>query len=811
MAAYAALASLLNDIEHITTHPLISTSLEKYQIEIESLLKTADSLLHLIHAYHHGGGVISKEAEDLERQIASAVHAAEDLIESHIVDHIRAGSNQLSFTCSLNLQQVIQEMDSILKRAAEVKEKHPIREKQPTNSRPLMERGDSAMLGFDDEESQLFGDVINQQSAGRVISIVGMGGAGKTTLAQNLYQNSHINKHFDFLAWATASQQHTAQEILSQLLSGRGGNSSSGNVGDSGEELHKTLWGRRYLLVLDDIWSIQAWDEVRRFFPNDESGSRIVITTRLFNVARDCCSSSCVTMKPLDERKTWKLFCRKAFQQENCPYPELEEVGKKIARLCRGLPLSTVVVGGFLSKSPRSLQFWENVARNMESNPNAKEKEESLDALSLSYNHLPPHLKPCFLYMGVFREYSEIRVSKIIRLWIAEGFVRPNNSQTLEVVAEGYLEELIDRNLISVRKHRHNGKVGSCGIHDMLRDLCSKVAKQEEFFHEIDGLIQGTERRLMCYSRRPILLHGEHSVVRSMLAGGSLEQPVKHKLLRVWDRGSLESVAELYGNVNLRYLACHYTYYSMPVLPSSISLIWNLQTLIISDTLVTAPTEIWKMQQLRHVKCHRIYLPPPSDGLLVMDDLQSLTTAVNLRLSEQDKELNKMVRFPILLNKLSLITSKIGWEDLSMIGSLPQLQVLHLRVKFITWGRKWSPIEGQFPCLKFLKIHCRDLQYWDADKSHFPVLEKLILSQLWCLEEIPLGIGEIPTLKLIHLNHCSKSAAVSAVRIKEDEVENHGNDALRVELRMPQSDVESFKEMVEAGALTITHVQLETF
>lgn len=104
------------------------------------------------------------------------------------------------------------------------------------------------------------------------------------------------------------------------------------------------------------------------------------------------------------------------------------------------------------------------------------------------------------------------------------------------------------------------------------------------------------------------------------------------------------------------------------------------------------------------------------------------------------------------------------------------------------------------------------VQYWDADSIHFPVLEKLILSQLWYLEEIPLGIGEIPTLELIHLNHCSKSAAVSAVRIKKDEVvQNYGNDDLRVELRMPQSDVVSFKAMVEAEGLTITHVQSEPF
>ncbi|XP_057774782.1 putative late blight resistance protein homolog R1C-3 [Salvia miltiorrhiza] len=332
--------------------------------------------------------------------------------------------------------------------------------------------------------------------------------------------------------------------------------------------------------------------------------------------------------KPLDEDTSWELFCKKAFQQENCPYPQLEKVGKEIARLCSGLPLSTVVIGGLLLNSTRSLQFWENVVRNIKSSPIAKEKEESLDILSLSYNHLPPHLKPCFLYMGAFKEDSEIRVSKIIKLWIAEGFVRPKGAQILEEVAEGYLKELIDRNLLSIRNHRHNGKIRSCGVHDLVRDLCLKVVSK---------------------------------------------------------------------------------------LPSSVSNMWNMQSLIVilyrSARVVVAPIEIWKMRQLRHVKCSQIYVPDPpprSNGLLMMDNLQTLTRAVNLRLSEkvckiipnikklhidydtslkgyddslieclcnldclhkleslklsikvgrwptQDQELHKMMRFPVSLNKLSL-------------------------------------------------------------------------------------------------------------------------------------------------------------
>ena len=257
-----------------------------------------------------------------------------------------------------------------------------------------------------------------------------------------------------------------------------------------------------------------------------------------------------------------------------------------------------------------------------------------------------------------------------------------------------------------------------------------------------------------------------------------------HKLLRVLNAEG--SVSEhLYENANLRYLAYSplFHYQSVWKLPSSISHIWNLQTLIFhkSNRVIVALTEIWNMRQLRHVKCFLMYVPNPprqSNGLVRMDSLQALTKAVNMKVSEKvckvipnikklhllyttrlkgyddslieclcnldrlrkleslnlsiqvgrwptrNREFYKVVRFPISLNKLSFrsclrpqldkilrfpISSNklslkgchLGWEDVWMIGSLPQLQVLHLGSNSITGGRKWSPVEGQFLCLKF--------------------------------------------------------------------------------------------------------------
>ncbi|XP_057780134.1 putative late blight resistance protein homolog R1A-4 [Salvia miltiorrhiza] len=880
MAAYAAVVSVMNNIEQMMSHPRLSIVFDKKQIE--SIGEKADALLDLITNTNMDGG--SKEAADLESQIASAAHAAEDVIESHIVDQIHAGSshecsllelqqiimddimrkglrvreeqagqkpasinfmlrcwqrrNRPSHGCSLlELQQIIEEMDGIMRKGAELKEKWRVREEQAAHGdmdvveekQPLTTTtGKASAVGLEDDVIHIMDKLTIHQSKQHIISIVGMGGTGKTTLALNVYENPLIKGHFDIRAWATVSQQYSAHEIFSKLLSSIG---QSGSGNDLGLKLHQTLCGRRYLIVLDDIWSVEAWDEVRRYFPDNGNGSRIVLTTRLSDVASDCGSTSCITMKPLKKDLSWVLFCRNAFQQEHCPYPQLESVGNEIVRLCRGLPLSIVVIGGFLLKWPRTVGFWEDVAENIKSIPNSMEKQEILDVLSLSYNHLPPHLKPCFLYMGIFREDSEIRASQIIKLWVAEGFIKPKKAQMLEEIAEGYLNDLVDRNLVLVGRYRYNGKIRSCRLHDLIRDLCLKVSEKDKFFYAKRALDNmSKERRFICHDFIKSEDVDEMSdalksaqLLRSLVCRGS-KLPVVFKLLRVLTVISDCSTEDVMQNLNLRCL------------PSSISFIWNLQTLTTDARLVVAPIEIWSLSLLRHVECKwmGIYLPhpPPSaNDCVVMGNLQTLTKAVNLRLSEEvckripntnklhliyEDELEgydyflldhlhnlgslhklqslKLVvstfpnscnadqlkfAFPVSLKKLSLTNCSLDWNDLTIIGSLPQLEVLKLddSVK----GQKWSPVDGEFLRLRFLSIMDCDLRCWDAESSHFPVLKKLSLEGLKHLEEIPLDIGEIPTLEIISVVGCSESADISAMKIKEEQ-ESLGNEDLQVQI-----------------------------
>ncbi|KAH6758339.1 hypothetical protein C2S51_018574 [Perilla frutescens var. frutescens] len=901
MAAYAALVTLVNLIEDMQNHPRLSFCFDKKQIE--SLGEKVHFLLNFIESCNSHGG--SKEAEDLESQIASAAQEVEDVIESHIVDQILAGRTSSSFLLHVqkkardmkkkfqekiqskdeksHLQKVMKEMDSIKKKIEKIEKKAGLKDDSvlATSSRPRTNRKTS-MVGFDEELIQLMDVLTGQESARQIVSIVGMGGMGKTTLTRNAFENSFIVQHFDIRAWATVSQEYSARDILLELLFYQG-KSTSETDSELGEQLYKTLLGKRYLIVLDDMWSINAWDEIRLFLPDNGHRSRIVVTTRLSNLASHVSSSSFV-MNFLDKDKSWKLFCEKAFGEDDCP-PELEEIGKEIVEQCKGLPLSIVVIGGHLSKSSVTKEYWEYIANDINTILSyGREEEQCLKILSLSYSHLPVYLKPCFLYMGFFAEDEEILVSEIFQHWVAEGFLKPNKSQSLEEIAECYFKDLVDRNLILISEWGHYGEIATCKIHDLLRELCLNVAEKEKFLYVLKLCDAPRsihrERRVAIHGGTPLdgLFHALNSapLVRSLRCYAN-KLPFDFKLLKIhaedsefpdgYDVDCLQ--AKFDQQVNLRYI--HYNLYFggssfCPLflyLPSSISQLWNLQTLILGGNFegIIAPPEIWEMPQLRHLFLNLVRLPapPPNDQqhAFILRNLQTLSKVENLRLSEEVCERipyikNLHIKYGVTFNNLECCSHNLGrlyklesltcnfaeeqisrnfalsltlpsslrelclvrcflrWEDLTMLGSLPCLEALTLR--FSIEGEEWNPVEGEFLCLKYLEIWCcHDLIKWNAESFHFPVLESLAFRRLSRLEEIPSGIGEIPTLGHIQMEECGVCAAISAMRILVEQ-ESLGNHGLQLKLRFwYQEDHQRFREMVKEEGLESNNLRLSNY
>ncbi|XP_047978961.1 putative disease resistance RPP13-like protein 3 [Salvia hispanica] len=177
-------------------------------------------------------------------------------------------------------------------------------------------------------------------------------------------------------------------------------------------EICNVLLGRRYLIVVDDIWSVEAWDHVQKLFPDDHNGSWIILTTRLMDVATYVAPSWNIhVMRFLDHEQSWLLFNHKVFGDQDCPL-ELQSLGEKIVKGCGGLPLSIVTVAGLLSTIPRTPKMWQQIEVN---------DGQLGSILSLSYNHLSPHLRKCFLYMAAFPQDYEIRASELAKLWHRSG------------------------------------------------------------------------------------------------------------------------------------------------------------------------------------------------------------------------------------------------------------------------------------------------------------------------------------------------------------------------------------------------------
>ncbi|KAL2243738.1 putative late blight resistance protein homolog R1A-10 [Sesamum indicum] len=865
VAAYASLLSLTRMLESIQS-PARLHQLRLDTKQIQCLQAKVKLLLDFLEVY---GQRRSQEMEDLATQIADAAEEAEDAVDRHVVDQLRDGSQDeshreaaFSSFCQ-DIDKVIAKIESIIKELMMAKEEWADPQEQkpiaslPVGSSDVLSSIDknSTVVGFDEHLVRVMDELTRDELDLQIFPIVGMGGIGKTTLARNIFEHPYIVNHFDMCKWLTISQENNVRKIVLDLLNDvKTEDDNKKTLAELGNLLHKKLFGRRYLIVMDDVWNTNVWDDLKLFLPKNKTGSRILVTTRLSNVVVSLSSNKSYMMDFLDEDKSWNLLCQETFSQESCPYPELENIGKDIAKGCKGLPLAIVVIGGLLGKSNMTRESWELVAKNLTSVANSEDDDYCLRILSLSYHNLPIHLKPCFLYMGVFREDYKITVSKLAKLWVAEGFLKPIRGKSLEQVAEAYLRDLIDRNLILVRTYGHGRNIETCGIHDLLRDVCLRENEKENFMRspKVQRAYIGSGYD-MCFAcgRNPtshkIDLNEVHvasqqtslvsvsvcNTCRNMYPRLTRVRLVRVRVI-VRTRGfSRESYEEILHPTNVRYLKVKSSADWEFAFPSTMALLWNLQVLTfgLKSGLPKAvlPPEIFDMPQLRHLIAPRksVFLPDQtgSQGSVSMANLQTLFHITNFRCTEEIvqrmpnlKELKvsyyggtgsmewsyyclynlarlskleslfvgsngllslENLRFPTSLKELRLYGCSIPWEKLKIVGSLlPNLKVLSLS-KNTYKGREWNQVEGEFPRLKVLTIFDCQLVWWRAENVNFPNLESLVLSFMWKLEEMPSVIGDIPTLRSIHLESCNNSVVDSAMQILEEQ-QSYGNESLQL-------------------------------
>ncbi|GLT52863.1 hypothetical protein SLA2020_261770 [Shorea laevis] len=650
------------------------------------------------------------------------------------------------------------------------------------------------VVGIESTRDEFISWLVGGASQRSVISVVGMGGIGKTTLAKKVYENESVKGHFDYRVWITVSQSFNVQKILmsmkNQIYHAKETTQREIDMMDEItliSQLREYLQQKRYVVVFDDVWKTEFWEIVKYALPCNDRGSRIIITTRSDLIGVSCKESlfdQVYKSQPLSQDKSWELFCRKAFQTEfqGCCPKELVRLSMDIVKKCEGLPLAIVAIGGLLStkeKVPLELQkLHDSLSYELECNSHLTIITK---ILSLSYYDLPCYLKSCYLYFSIFPEDYSITDLRLFQLWIAEGFIKGNKGKQLEEVAKEYLMELIHRNLVQFsleeldyelqRKYR---------IHDLLHEIILSKARELNFCQVLeagDTTFHGKSRYLSIHeARENIFETSEYSRVRSVFLFNISEMPrsfiiklfKNFKLLKVLDfeDAPIDYLPQEVGNLfHLKYLSLRGT--KVKILPKSVGRLQNLQTLNLIETAVhELPIEIFRLYKLRHIlafshdfeiksSVNSVRGVKVHEGIAYLNDLETLLL---IEANHHGAQSVKM-RFRLTINFITTSISR-AYRSKGAIREVAQLDsklqsLVTLILRFTSLEEDPLPHVQALPNLITLTVyHAYDGEQLHFEEGGFRKLKRLTLRELKKLKMVDIHKGSLPSLEQLNIGPC---------------------------------------------------------
>ncbi|XP_055814006.1 putative late blight resistance protein homolog R1A-3 isoform X2 [Solanum dulcamara] len=812
---------------------------------LEKELSSLSSIFRDVTKVHHEHKIL----KDLQKRTINLAYEAEVAIDSILAQY----NAFLHIFCSLptilkEIKQINVEVTEMWSVDVALKPHYvvaPAKHLPTQHSNPVT---DEEIVGFGNDTEKMIQYLIRGTNELDVVPIVGMGGQGKTTIARKVYNSHNIVSHFDVRAWCIVSQTYNRRELLQNIFNQVTGSNDNGDKDDIlADMLRKGLMGKRYLIVLDDMWDCMAWDDLRLSFPDVGNRSRIVVTTRLEEVGKQVKYHTDPYSLPfLTTEESCQLLQKKVFQKEDCP-PELQDVSHKVAEKCKGLPLVVVLVAGIIKKRKMEESWWNEVKDTLFDYLDRESEEYSLATMQLSFDNLPDCLKPCLLYMGMFSEDARIPVSKLTSLWTAEGFVQNIES------AEDYLMDLISSNMVMVSRRRYNGEVKDCQVHDVVLHFCLEKSREEKFMVVVKGHASQVQPLDWKGSRVSFSFSKElskfaslgaktpkpfHQPLRSLITTNQgdifdrfvLCQTSELRLLKVLDLSSHSvktlSSATFKPLILLKYLAVFVKklyFHPESHLP-------HLETLIVENEVkVLLPASFWEMEKLRHVEIYDAAFEDKHgmfEGSSKLENLRILRKVrfpidrvdvllrrcpnlQNLQISFQNNKDSaeafcltlenltqlqtlrlshrriSVLQLPSNLKKLVLLGPHIE-SAIPFIAGLPSLDYLQLKYMY---SEEWCLGDITFHKLKLLKLVQLEISRWDASEESFPLLETLVISRCNKLKGIPLSFADILTLKQIKLMYYrnNKSLEASAVRIKEEAEATEGNDRIDITIEVSRN------------------------
>ncbi|XP_022745904.1 disease resistance protein RGA2-like [Durio zibethinus] len=438
-------------------------------------------------------------------QLGDIAYQADDALDELAYEDLRRKTkvsnffspikNPMIFTLKMakKVKNISLSMDKIIDRASKFGLQQRVQNAAPVFSG--VERTDSfgdsslVVVGREADISRIVDLLIDSttQQTFSLVSMVGMAGLGKTTLAQSICKIEKVKNYFNKIMWVCVAENFDVLRILVEMLESLTGKTCALKNKDALlREIQKELEGKTYLLVLDDVWDedLKNWEDLRgRLLGiNGNKQSSILVTTRNENVAavRETPQGYRYPLKPLIDDECWAIIKKRAFKNSSVS-PELEDIGRVIGKKCAGVPLVANVIGGTVSNR-WTIDEWEKVRDSplwgcLESN------EAIVRVLKLSFDRLPfPSLKQCFAYCSIFPKDFRIQKEQLIQLWMAEGFLQQfkrGSQLAFEDIGDKYFNYLLSNSLLQDVEMDIYGCITTCKMHDLVHDLAQSISNAE--------------------------------------------------------------------------------------------------------------------------------------------------------------------------------------------------------------------------------------------------------------------------------------------------------------------------------------------